>query len=367
VYAQDHDSNCWWKNSLQVCGIDPGTSRWGFYGFEERTTILDRSISTSDWNEIQKQLEEICQLNFDCIIAPSGYGVPLKLLSDLDDQDRELLALWSGEGRIGINKSLKILERASCRVFVIPGVKHLSSVPAHRKINRVDLGTPDKVCAVAYSMVYLHTKLGIPFPQMNFVFAELGTGFNAFLRVVNGTIVDGIGGSNASFGFRSGGALDAEVAYLLGKIRKRIVFEGGVLSGIEAFKTFSWLKEKYPILWNAFLEGIMKDIARVSVIGPRTDLVLLSGKLANDRTLVEHVNSALIEQRVLHVQTDFKAGQAAVGAAYIAEGLHQGYYYELVKSLGLQLSSGKSIDGILYRPTEANSLLQSLRVDIENS
>lgn len=346
---------------MRACGIDPGTSRWGFYAFEDSQTILDRSIPTSESDEIQRQLEELCDVNLDIIAAPSGYGVPLKLLAELKDQEYELMTLWSGEGRIGIRKSLEALKNISCDTIIIPGVKHLSSVPEYRKINRVDLGTPDKICAVAYSMVQLHFDLNIPFQEMNFILAELGAGFNAFLRVFKGAIVDGIGGSTSTFGFRSGGGLDAEVAYLLGHIRKRIVFEGGILSGVESFQNFGWLKEKFPTLWNAFLEGIIKDIARLDAIEPRSDLVILSGKLTNDKVLTEHIISTIGENKVILPPITFEAGHAAVGAAYIAEGLQNGQYKDLTDSLGLKNSSGTSIDGILYQSTEKNSLLQSLR------
>ncbi|MFX0115488.1 MAG: DUF1464 family protein [Candidatus Hodarchaeota archaeon] len=346
---------------MRACGIDPGTSRWGFYAFEADETILNRSIPTSDWDEIRRQLEELCHINLDVIAAPSGYGVPLKLLSETNNQDHELMTLWSGEGRIGIKKSLEVLKRVSCNVFVIPGVKHLASVPPHRKINRVDLGTPDKVCAVAYSMVLLHKDLNIPYRDMNFILAELGAGFNAFLRVENGKIVDGIGGSNASFGFRSGGALDAELAYLLGQIRKRVIYEGGILSGVEHFEDFDQLKQNSPIIWNAFLEAIIKDVARIDAIEPRIDLLVLSGRLTRDSTLVEHIKAAISQKSVKCSPMIYKAGQAAVGAAHIAEGLQKGQYEELVTSLGLQNSSGTSIDGILYQSTGKNSLLKLLR------
>ncbi|MHA2231644.1 MAG: DUF1464 family protein, partial [Candidatus Hodarchaeales archaeon] len=298
---------------MRACGIDPGTSRWGFYVFEDAKTILDRSIPTSDWDEIQRQIEELCHLKLDAIAAPSGYGTPLKLLSEVSNLDRELMTLWSGEGRIGIKKSLKLLKDIPCNIFVIPGVKHLSSVPKHRKINRIDLGTPDKVCSVAYSMVQLQLELDIPYRKMNFILTELGAGFNAFLRVFSGALIDGVGGSNASFGFRSGGRLDAELAYLLGQIRKKNVFEGGVLSGVEHFTNFTQLKEESPTLWKAFIESILKDIAYLDAIQPKTDLVILSGKLTRDPILVEHIESVIDEKSVISFPTAFEAGHAAVG------------------------------------------------------
>ncbi|MFQ5977916.1 MAG: DUF1464 family protein [Candidatus Heimdallarchaeota archaeon] len=346
---------------MRACGIDPGTSRWGFYVFEDTKPILDRSINTSDWDEIQRQLEELCRLKLDVIAAPSGYGTPLKLLSEVSDLDRELMTLWSGEGRIGIKKSLELLKDIPCNIFVIPGVKHLPSVPKQRKINRIDLGTPDKVCAVAYSMVQLQREFKIPYQEMDFILAELGAGFNAFLRIFDGALVDGIGGSNASFGFRSGGRLDAELAYLLGQIRKTNVFEGGILSGVDHFTNFSQLKEESTILWKAFIESILKDIAYLDAIQPKTNLVILSGKMTKDPILIDHIESVIDEKSVVSFPTVFKAGHAAVGAAYLAEGLQGGQHRNLVESLAIQQSSGTSIDDILYQSSEKTSLLRHLR------
>ena len=59
---------------------------------------------------------------------------------------------------------------------------------------------------------------------------ELGGAFSAALAVDAGRIVDGLGGSAGPIGARACGALDAEVAYLLGAaLSKRTVFSGGAL------------------------------------------------------------------------------------------------------------------------------------------
>ena len=56
---------------------------------------------------------------------------------------------------------------------------------------------------------------------------ELGGAFSAGLAVRGGRIVDGLGGSAGPIGARACGALDAEVAYLLGgALSKRTVFSG---------------------------------------------------------------------------------------------------------------------------------------------
>ena len=76
-------------------------------------------------------------------------------------------------------------------------------------------------------------RLGIDFAETSFVMLELGGGFSAAMAVDGGRIVDGLGGSAGPIGARACGALDAEVAYLLGPaLSKRTVFSGGALPNV---------------------------------------------------------------------------------------------------------------------------------------
>ena len=89
---------------------------------------------------------------FDCIVGPSGFGLPLTRGADLSEEAVRLALLalpgeHSGIG--GLGALMRALARSSLPVVFTPGVVHLPTVPAHRKLNRVDLGTADKVCAAA--------------------------------------------------------------------------------------------------------------------------------------------------------------------------------------------------------------------------
>ena len=112
-----------------------------------------------------------------------------------------------------------------------PGAIHLPTVPDHRKWNRIDLGTADKVASAALGIVDQAERLGIAYdgdPRSSLL--ELGGGFSAALAVDGGRIVDGLGGSAGPIGARACGALDAEAAYLIGgALSKRTVFSGGAL------------------------------------------------------------------------------------------------------------------------------------------
>src|SRR6266704_3647354 len=138
----------------RVIGIDPGTVSIDLCGLEDGRLFLDRSIPTSDAladpARFVRLLEDAGPL--DLVAGPSGYGLPLTRARDATDGDLRLALLAPpGEtgGIAGLSALLRVLARSPLPVVLTPGVLHLPTVPAHRKVNRVDMGTADKVCAVA--------------------------------------------------------------------------------------------------------------------------------------------------------------------------------------------------------------------------
>ena len=133
-------------------------------------------------------------------------------------------------GIAGMRTIVRALIAAGMPLVFGPGAIHLPTVPDHRKWNRVDLGTADKVASAALGIVDQAERLGIPYDETSFAMLELGGGFSAALAVDAGQIVDGLGGSAGPIGARACGALDAEAAYLIGgALSKRTVFSGGAL------------------------------------------------------------------------------------------------------------------------------------------
>ena len=130
----------------------------------------------------------------------------------------------------GLRSLLRALIGSGLPVVFGPGVIHLPSVPPHRKYNRIDMGTADKVCAAAYAIADQSSRLGISPRQSSMVLIELGGAFTAALAINEGQIVDGMGGSSGPLGARAVGALDGEVAYLLAPVLgKDTLYSGGAL------------------------------------------------------------------------------------------------------------------------------------------
>ena len=219
----------------RVIGIDPGTLSIDVCGLDDGRLFLDRSFPTADALSDPSPLVGLLEAAapIDLIVGPSGYGLPLRAARDLSEADLLLayLARAGESGGIGGLRSLvRAMTRAGLPVVVTPGVIHLETVPRHRKINRVDMGTADKVCAAALAIHERAAKRGRREDDVSFVLLELGGGFTSALAVQRGSIVDGIGGTSGPIGARAAGALDGEVAYLAGAVSKQMLFEGGAAS-----------------------------------------------------------------------------------------------------------------------------------------
>src|SRR5262245_15945625 len=140
----------------RVIGIDPGTVTIDLCGLDGDRVFLDRSLPTrealADPSVLLGLLDDAHrEAPLDLVAGPSGYGLPWTAARDLTDIDLRLAHLAAaGEdsgGIGGLGSLMRALARSAVPVVLTPGVVHLASVPDHRKVNRVDIGTADKVCA----------------------------------------------------------------------------------------------------------------------------------------------------------------------------------------------------------------------------
>jgi predicted butyrate kinase (DUF1464 family) len=356
----------------RVIGIDPGTISIDLCGLDDDRIFLDRSIPTAealrDPSLLVAVIEDAHRVSpIHLVVGPSGYGLPLTRAQDLTDDDLRLafLAPEGESGGIGGLRSLtRALARSAIPVVLTPGVIHLQSVPAHRKVNRVDMGTADKVCAAALAIREQAGRWGCSERDVSFILLELGGAFTAAIAVERGRIVDGQGGTSGPMGASAAGALDGEVAFLAGSISKRLLFGGGardiggapdVTPEILAAPTTArgWLA------WDSYLESAVKAVASLSVAVPRVRDVVLSGRLAavsgvRDE-LTRRFASVLVEPSV-HLLAGFAAiaKQGAQGAALMADGLAGGRSASLVGTLGIREASGTVLDH-LYVITSADA------------
>jgi predicted butyrate kinase (DUF1464 family) len=339
----------------RVVGIDPGTVSFDILGLQDGETFLERSVPTPEVGRRPEMLLGVLQaaLPLDLIAGPSGYGLPLVPIEAVGERELKLLCLAQpgDESPIGgLRTLIRLLREARLPVIFTPGVIHLPTVPAHRKVNRVDLGTADKVCAVAAAIEEQRRQLGVPYAETSFVLAELGGAFTAVLSVEGGRIVGGQGGSSGPLGYLACGALDGEVACLLGGVSKETVFSGGVAyvagdpdAAPEAFALRQ--DEASRLAREAFVESLVRAVAGELALVASSREILLSGRLSRIPGFREPVVAALSRWgsvRCLDVGTQVK--EAARGAALIADGLAGGRYRELVEVMRLRDARGTVLD-----------------------
>jgi predicted butyrate kinase (DUF1464 family) len=253
-------------------------------------------------------------------------------------------------GIAGMRSIVRALIAAGIPLVFGPGAIHLPSVPDHRKWNRIDLGTADKVTSAALGIVDQAEHLGIPYEETRFVLLELGGGFSAALAVDAGQIVDGFGGSAGPIGARACGALDAEVAYLIGgALSKRTVFSGGALDpdgalGLGAPGTLAQLRADPRARdgWLAFEDGAVKAVLGLTASVPAPREVLVAGRLASAPGLLDVLAERLAHVAPVRVVPAVKS--AARGAALLADGLAGGTYAPLVDRLRLREARGSVLD-----------------------
>jgi predicted butyrate kinase (DUF1464 family) len=182
------------------------------------------------------------------------------------------------------------------------------------------------------------------------VLVELGGAFTAVLSVEGGRIVGGQGGSSGPLGYLAGGALDAEVACLLGNVGKKVVFSGGAaFVAQDPDATPEALASREDEAWGlarqTFVESLVKAVAAELVVAPRAREILLSGRLARIPGFLEPVVAALSRLgEVRRLSADTAVKEAARGAAMIADGLAGGRYQELVQVMRLGEAQGTVLD-----------------------
>jgi predicted butyrate kinase (DUF1464 family) len=336
----------------RVIGIDPGTVSIDVCGLDGDRVFLERSVPTREALDDPAAFLALLQSAgpVDCIVGPSGYGMPVTRGAQVTEDALRLafLAAPGESGGIGgLTALARMLAGSSAPVVFIPGVVHLGTVPAYRKINRVDLGTADKVCATVLAIVEQQARRGCALDEVSLILIELGGAFTAGVAVAGGRIVDGVGGSSGPIGYQACGAWDGEVAFLADHVTKAMIFGGGLSA--------RYGDDLGADAWEALAEGVVKLAVSLAVSVPAPAEIVLSGRLAwvDDvyRMCVARLHFVAPVERLAEKK-------AAKGAAMIADGLAGGTRRELVEWLGIPSASGTVLDHlVVITPAAARTRL----------
>jgi predicted butyrate kinase (DUF1464 family) len=342
----------------RVAGIDPGTISFDVCALDGGLPLLEESFPSAELGADPAPLVDalLAYAPFDLVLGPAGYGLPLVPAAQVGERELALMVLKradepaAGPGIAGMRTIVRALIAAGIPLVFGPGAIHLPTVPDHRKWNRIDLGTADKVASAALGIADQAERLGIAYEETRFVLLELGGGFSAALAVDGGRIVDGLGGSAGPIGARACGALDGEAAYLIGgALSKRTVFSGGALDpdgdlDLGAPGALARLREdpRAHDGWLALEEGAAKAVLALTASVPAPREVLVAGRLALAPGLLEALAERL--QGVAPVRSALAVKSAARGAALLADGLAGGSQAPLVACMGLREARGGVLD-----------------------
>jgi predicted butyrate kinase (DUF1464 family) len=346
---------------MRVIGIDPGTVTFDVCGLQDGAVFLDLSIPSTELGTgpaaLVEPLVAAHRLHpLDLVLGPSGYGLPLLPAAQVGEAEiAQMLLVRADEGAetvgIGGMKSLiRALIGAGLPLVFAPGAIHLPTIPAYRKANRIDMGTADKVCSAALAIYDQATRLGLAYRETSFIMLELGGAFTAALVVEHGKVADGMGGSSGPLGLRAAGALDADVAYMLGaSLSKDTVFSGGALdiAGPGAKDVDELISNpRYRDGWLALIESAAKAVLSLTAVAPRPREVLLSGRLAGIPAVEAELAAALARVAPVRPVQGLvaQAKSAAQGAALLADGLAGGQFAPLVEAMELRGASGTALD-----------------------
>ena len=362
---------------MRALGIDPGTRSFDLTVIEGKRVVWEDSIDTPTVAERPEALVEAVEAagEVDIIAGPSGYGVPVTFNQDIVDPYRfalEVLLLTREEdlkhgielGELGIRvyeaitKIVSELWRRKLPVCYIPSCILLPTIPSHRKVNKLDMGTVDKMAIAVLGVFDQSTRYKIDYKEVSFILVELGFGYNAAIAVDKGVIIDGLGGTLIQTGFLTMGSIDGEIAVMGREWIRSDVFHGGVadicgtLSIDDALTRYEQDEETYVLAVESMLENIEKAVRSLtsSIENPRE--ILLSGRYSRHpkfRKLIQERLGKIAPVRSLGTLPGAKISkEAAQGYAMIGEGIAGGELSSLIRHMRITEARGTVLSWVFH-------------------
>ena len=363
--------------ALTAAGLDSGTLSVDIVVIRDdplgvlHEEVVPRAEMVRDPARVARLLEELTErYGLASIVVSSGYGVPLKKAQEATQGEIRAATFIHPEDEkrglriLGLRRLMELVSSSRLPAWFTPGVVQLPTVPPWRKLNRIDLGTSDKVYSAAAALREEVEVHGTPLEKADFIVLEVGYAYTAALAVKSGAIVDGVGGTVAPLGYMGAGAWDAELAYLAAWLEpvfsKNRLFEGGAASLLgedypppppeEVARRAEQGEREAETVIEALAEAAAKAALQLlAVVEPGR--IYLTGRWNRIPVFRELLEEKLSPAKRLGAETatlsePARAKEAALGAALIASGLAGGRYKWIVDAMKLRESTGTIFDWI---------------------
>jgi predicted butyrate kinase (DUF1464 family) len=367
---------------LRALGIDPGTKDFDLCCIEDdvNNVVLDKSISTEVVATNPSQVFEVIRdAKPDIVVGPSGYGLEFKHISKFTKEDMALTTLDKVDDvdiavLSGLRKLLWMMKDAGLNAYSAPGVVQLPTIPLHRKVNKIDMGTADKTCVTFFAVWDQARVHGMNYDETSLICVEMGFGYNAAMAVENGQIIDALGGTIfPGPGYLTVSQMDGELAYLLGKFTKLKLFEAGAafVAARKALNVEDFCanldKDAYQSAWQSMAEGIIKAISMLRTSftkEPRE--IILTGRLSRVERIRKELEKIIGAKFGVPVRRPIhsfakEAKDVAQGTALIANGIGGGEYQDLVNVARIKAAQGTVLDYIYFPDFDKKAVIEGLR------
>ncbi|MEM0297768.1 MAG: DUF1464 family protein [Zestosphaera sp.] len=369
---------------MRVVGIDPGTKTIDVCLLNDGRVISEAVIDSKEVATKPELLIKVVEKfsPYDIIVGPSGYGVEVTYIDEIPEEffeewyytyvlltSRSEIEEGVRRGDVGsyiyyaMAKTVKEFKRRGLPVVFIPGVINLPTIPEHRKLNRVDLGTADKLALAVLAVLMQSRRLRIPYSETSFILVELGFGYNSAVGVREGLVIDAFGGTSMPGpSFLTMGCADLEVVQLIKSWVKTDVFTGGAsyISGCaspeELVECYGSRAECRDAL-NSMIEGVLKSIhALTYTVGvPRE--IIYSGRLVRVKLIKEALINGCSKSGVLSHVNAVAVGnlpgasvvkETAQGYAVVGDGIVGGVFNDLIKHMRIKEARGSAVDYVRH-------------------
>jgi predicted butyrate kinase (DUF1464 family) len=247
-----------------------------------------------EWHDCVDEHEAFHYLKRTCghfpeitIALALPFEVPYISLSANTEHDlHRILAAHLAEAQVtATTRLLSTIRSFSLHSYIVPSVRFLPSLPAHRKLLSANLGNPNDVCVVAALLARLRAS-ETPWPEMNFFCVRLDSVENSILVLEAGRIVNG----------------DSQC------------FTAHPVVSLEVLRNPD--SQEMLALW----EGLQQRLGGLMAVHHLEDIVIV-GEYRNEFS--EHFAERYPVYLFPYQGTDKPGFEAAFGAAVLAEGLYR--------------------------------------------